>query len=472
MIVKLEELDANQLLECNVCIVGAGPAGITLAKELGNYGVKVILCEAGELDYSEQSQDCYQGKVIGDTYFPLDISRLRYFGGSSNHWGGWCRYFEKIDFKRNYLNKDLEWPINKKDLNYYFSESCNILGIKENFDEKKYDSSGIRKISFNMSEVYFKDKYLEYFKNSKNIKVILNANLIDVKTENKKIKNLYFKSYKGKNINIKSDINIFSMGGIENSRILLWFYEKYKENFCSNKIPIGKYWMEHPHFTLGEALVKKEILDANHFSLTDDVQIQEKILGCSLTIQKMNYSPTDKLAADLLCVAPKIGKKMMELINKKLACGVYITSAWEQEPVETNKITLSKTEKDKFGIPRPVLNWKKNELDKKTILKTGHIFNKWVKDNDLGRIKFSKWFANNENYPEDDMIGGHHHMGGTRMGTDILTSVVDKNCKLHGNDNLYIAGSSIFRTGGYNNPTLPIVQLSLRLADHLKKYFS
>ena len=88
MIVKLEELDANQLLECNVCIVGAGPAGITLAKELGNYGVKVILCEAGELDYSEQSQDCYKGKVIGDTYFPLDISRLRYFGGTSNHWGG------------------------------------------------------------------------------------------------------------------------------------------------------------------------------------------------------------------------------------------------------------------------------------------------------------------------------------------------------------------------------------------------
>ena len=63
--------------------------------------------------------------------------------------------------KRNYLNKNLEWPINKKDLNYYFSESCNILGIKENFDEKKYDSSGIRKISFNISEVYFKDKYLD-----------------------------------------------------------------------------------------------------------------------------------------------------------------------------------------------------------------------------------------------------------------------------------------------------------------------
>ena len=69
------------------------------------------------------------------------------------------------------------------------------------------------------------------------------------------------------------------------------------------------------------------------------------------------------------------------------------------------------------------------------------------------------------------MIGGNHHMGGTRMGDDILTSVVDYNCKLLGNDNLYIGGSSIFRTGGHNNPTLPIIQLSLRLADHLKRQF-
>ena len=60
-----------------------------------------------------------------------------------------------------------------------------------------------------------------------------------------------------------------------------------------------------------------------------------------------------------------------------------------------------------------------------------------------------------------------HHMGTTRMGNDLASSVVDRNCQVHGIDNLYVAGSSVFSTGGSANPTLSIVALALRLADHL-----
>lgn len=74
---------------------------------------------------------------------------------------------------------------------------------------------------------------------------------------------------------------------------------------------------------------------------------------------------------------------------------------------------------------------------------------------------------NNHNYPENDTLAGNHHMGGTRMHKNITYGVVDKNCRVHGSNNLYVAGSSIFTTGGHNNPTLPIVQFSLKLADHL-----
>ena len=66
------------------------------------------------------------------------------------------------------------------------------------------------------------------------------------------------------------------------------------------------------------------------------------------------------------------------------------------------------------------------------------------------------------------LSGGSHHMGTTRMNDDPLRGVVDRNCKVHSVDNLYVAGSSVFPTSGVSNPTLSIVALTLRLADHLK----
>tara|TARA_B100000767_G_C19550947_1_gene444934 strand:- start:184 stop:435 length:252 start_codon:yes stop_codon:yes gene_type:complete len=68
-----------------------------------------------------------------------------------------------------------------------------------------------------------------------------------------------------------------------------------------------------------------------------------------------------------------------------------------------------------------------------------------------------------------DQLGNFHHMGGTRMGNDKTTSVVDKNLKIHNVSNLYVSGSSNFYTGCYSNPTFTIIQLSIRLADNIKK---
>ena len=62
----------------------------------------------------------------------------------------------------------------------------------------------------------------------------------------------------------------------------------------------------------------------------------------------------------------------------------------------------------------------------------------------------------------------NHHMGTTRMSSDAATGVVDPQCRLHGVDNLFVAGSSVFTTGGCSNPTLTLVALALRLSDHLK----
>ncbi len=132
MRLDLNKLDKNIILkDYDFCIVGAGPAGITLALELSKKGRSVALCEAGDIKPDARSQNIYKGSVIGDNYMPLDSTRLRYFGGSSMHWGGMCRTLPDEDFKPINGIPYSEWPINKVDLDIYLKQDSAAFFITE-----------------------------------------------------------------------------------------------------------------------------------------------------------------------------------------------------------------------------------------------------------------------------------------------------------------------------------------------------
>ena len=119
MIIK--KIDSQKLPE--YIIIGGGPAGITAATRLGRKNKSVLLIEAGGTEFDEVTQSHYKGKVIGDNYFPLDITRLRFLGGSSNHWGGNCAPLDKIDLA--------EWPINYEELKNFEKEAIKIFEIEK-----------------------------------------------------------------------------------------------------------------------------------------------------------------------------------------------------------------------------------------------------------------------------------------------------------------------------------------------------
>ena len=123
---------------------------------------------------------------------------------------------------------------------------------------------------------------------------------------------------------------------------------------------------------------------------------------------------------------------------------------------------------DKFGVPAAKLQWRVNDIDISTIRKTQEVFDSYLRENNLGHME--GLLGSTMPYPQ--LGGGSHHMGTTRMGVQPETSVVDKDLKMHGIENLYIAGSSVFPTGGSCNPTFTIIALSLRLADKLLREFS
>ena len=449
------------------CIVGAGAAGITLALQLQKAGFKIALCEAGGIDYSIPSQDPYKGNVIGDPYFTLEGSRLRYFGGSTNHWAGWCRPFSSVDFSRGYLGEEYQWPITEKELNSHLDEASEILEIANDFEYGNHLTDQIKKIKIQFSPpVRFSKKFKSAIDNSKNIVLFLNSNLFDLAGDANRISSATFKSYTGNILNITAGKFILAMGGIENSRFLLWFREKYGDKFFSASTPVGNYWMEHPHFTLGQAIVEYPIGNTRFYSLTGKAQIQKGILGCSFRFDLQPEGSTEAMVREVSCLAPKLGKKLSDLAEKNLICGVRFRASWEQAPTYSNQIKLSDS-LDAFGIPRVNLYWKKEPLDRLTLTESVNAFSRWVTQENLGRIRLKSWIVNDLDYPANDELAGNHHMGGTRMASTPKFGVVDKNCKVFGSQNLYIAGSSVFTTSGSNNPTLPIVQLSLRLAQHL-----
>ena len=169
IIQNLENINTNSF---DYTVVGSGPAGITLSLQLAQKNKKVLLIEAGGLYFSENSQLFYKGETFGDKYFQLDITRLRYFGGSSGHWAGACRTLDEVDFQ--------SWPINKKSLDNFEKKAKEILNIKGNFYSKQSEFNNFNNINLLRSDVQFGEKYKSKIEKSNNIFLLLNSPLLQI----------------------------------------------------------------------------------------------------------------------------------------------------------------------------------------------------------------------------------------------------------------------------------------------------
>ena len=443
-----------------VVIVGSGPAGITLALNLEKKNIKSLIIEAGEKEVSYRSQDFYKGEVIG--LFPknLDALRLRQFGGTSGHWGGSCRTLDSYDFDK--------WPIKKNDLDKYLDEACKILDIKKgNYIDKELDGD-IKKIEWRTSPVRFYEKYYQHLLNSKYIYFTLNTSLLNFEIDNKKVTSINCLTKNGKRFKIHKKLFVLASGGIENSRILKWSASKNNKNIL-NKLPVGNYFMEHPWKTVGYAIGSE--IEFNKFFKSSAVSFaptknfikKNKILNANFMLKMENKNQNQEL--NNVCFELNAKNQLISFVEKtKDLCGSRIVSSWEQDPIYENRIELGK-KKDPYGIPVPKIIYRKTKIMKETIrIILENLGNKFIEKN-IGRIAIENFFYDDSKSFMTD--AGYHHLGGTRMGDNPTESVVDKNLKVHFLDNLYILGSSVFPTGGHANPTLSIVQLSLRLSDHL-----
>lgn len=477
MLLAPENFAQGHVERGDVCVLGTGPAGMSLAQSLAERGVSVVLIEAGDWDWTPESQDMMIGTWEGDDPYPLDSARLRQFGGTSGHWEGFSRPLDPQDFitRANYDN--YSWPITDDAIAPYLERACEILEVPATFGPVDL-GSGLERITFQQSPpTRFGEVYRDYVQTNENIHIALNSPAVDIIPDGEGgIRAAQIQTLNGPSWQVEAQYFVLCAGGIENARLLKWFNERNDRALIANHDLIGRYWMEHPYPTVGEAVLwnrRDDALDDSgrgFFKLSQTVQEELGVLSGAFGVFPDAYGSNRVLnmIADLMCVAPGLGQHVMDMRNRALVCGARVLLQAEQAPQAENRVDFG-PETDALGIPQLVMHWRRTEIDRRIIAESTLRFGELLAENDIGRMRVPDWITDDSvPLPTGGNLGAYHHLGGTRMSDSPETGIVDADCRVHDLNNFYIGGSSIFPTGGLSNPTLPIVQFALRLGDHLE----
>lgn len=511
MLIDCRELENNSIIEGDLCIIGAGMAGISIALQWIGKPFKVILLEGGGFEYNDSIQELYNGNSTGLQYFPLKSTRLHYFGGTSGHWGGWCTPLDNIDFKKRDWIKYSGWPISKKDLIPFYEKSTKILDLESsNFDLNNWQQKFTNYESFDLSEDFiwnkiwqfspptrFGHKYKQTILDAKNIHLYTYANVTELLPNESitAIKKIRIKNLKGQTHIVKAKSYILATGGIQNPRLLLASNKKNEKGLGNNYDLVGRFFMEHLEMNIAELwLTGKYPLDLYllndsgsgklpraELAITERAQQELNLLNGTISLSdlvksKYHKSNIEKWNDDNpIENQKKYSRSLWEKVKlsfsvakdyKDLGFNSYrLFLRMEQQPNPNSRVFLS-LEKDGLGMPKANLNWELSEIDKISLKKIAKLIAVRFGAKNIGRIRLDEFLRENSNTPPI-YSAGWHHMGTTKMNDDPKKGVIDSNCRVHGIRNLFIAGSSCFPTAGAANPTLTIVALSLRLSKHL-----
>jgi len=512
-------LDNNSTIEGDICIIGAGVAGISIALEWMNKNKKVILLEGGGFKYDDTVQNLYKGTLTGQKYYPMKSSRIHAFGGTSSAWMGMCSPLDEIDFKKRDWINNSGWPINRKDLDPYYKRASPYLDLGPyEYDVDYWTSKDplYNPFQFDKDKIWnkmwqwssptrFGIKYKEIIINSENINLYTYANVIDIKAneELSSINEVIIKNYANKKHKVRAKYFILACGAIQNSRILLASNSQNKNGLGNSEDLVGRYFMEHPEIISGEAWLIKphkmkiygigtkgpQFPPRAEIAITEREQERLQILNGTIRLKNIissryfkpnietwqSENPNENIknwgGKNHKSLLGKVKMKINNLVESRTigienAYQLYIRL--EQSPNPNSRVKLIK-DKDSLGVPRVNLNWELTSLEKISIKKIIETLGLELGSFDIGRVNLLEFLRNDNENLHPDYNGGWHQMGTTRMHNNSKKGVVDSNCKVHGINNLFIAGSSCFPTAGAVNPTFSIVAISIRLSDYIKE---
>ncbi|MCB1883602.1 MAG: GMC family oxidoreductase [Geminicoccaceae bacterium] len=514
MLIDARSLSEGALIEADIAIIGAGAVGIAMARSLRGQGLKVAVVESGGFEYDDATQALYAGETSGNPTAALDVGRLRYLGGTSNHWAGYCRPFEPIDFEARPWVPLSGWPLRRADLDPYYAKAHGVLELQA-YDYRperwaKDMAPLLREPFMQGGRLYaavfqqspptrLGERYRDDLEKAPDVAVYLWANVVRIGLDAgaKRVEGLDLACLEGPRFRLRAKEYVLATGGIENARLLLASNDVAAGGVGNAADWVGRCFMDHPGYEAATLVLSapsdlarapaSQIVDTA-VALAPEVLRREKLLNPlfqlhpaalgagepegyaafrNLTKALRRGQVPDGWAGMLGDVVADLDGAVSGMWQRFMAdiTALEVRIHPEVAPNRDSRITLL-DERDRLGLPRVHLHWQLSEIDRRTIRRGLEILGEEVGAAGLGRLQLHDWVQEaNFDVPGD---GSYHHCGTTRMSDDPKAGVVDRDCRVHGMENLSIAGSSVFPTCGYANPTLSLVALGLRLADHLK----
>lgn len=529
MHLDLRTLEPGTALDADLCVIGAGVAGITLARRFLGRNVSVVLLESGGLDYEPSIQAMAAGDNVGFGYYALEDSRLRLFGGTTAIWGGRVAALDDIDFEHRPWVPWSGWPLSRRDLDPWYEQALAELDLPLlPLDEQLFPRMGLDAPAFDPGTVrvafWLFDPQADRYTAPRcrdlweagNIRVLTHATVtrIQAAANGQTITHVDVAEPGGKQGRVRARTFVLAAGGIENPRLLLASDDVHRNGLGNEHDLVGRFFMEHPHARGGRIRLTRpwwmlrRLMYRHRVEGTtaaaclrpgEALQQRAGILNTSFAFGCRQHpgarmSPFKQLyqAARHELEPTRTNRRLWqaykrtrtwlrERLDPLLPClvdrldlqGIYAVVRAEQAPNPDSRVRLGH-DQDALGVRRAVLDWQISELDKHSVRVTMEAFDTELRRLGLGHVEIPDWLRD-EGMPwqVDPLVSGHpiggfHHMGTTRMAASAEQGVVDPDGRVFGLANLYVAGSSVFPTSGWANPTLTLVALTLRLAEHLR----
>jgi choline dehydrogenase-like flavoprotein len=397
------------------------------------------------------------------------------------------------------------------------------------FDSSRVLTNGLERFS---CPTHFGARYARRLELAPNIQVLLGANCTAVRlhADGRAVRELEVRTLAGTQFSVTPNTTVLAMGGLETARLLLASRDVVPQGVGNQQDVVGRYYMCHIAGNVGTLTVhgptsnvrhgyeispegiycrrrlsvaaqeQKRLGLANavarlHFPRITDPAHQSGVLsGLFLARKLISYEygkrlndgtatsagmytrhvlnvltdPIDTAAflAHWLTKRSLAGRKFPSVILRNRTNRFSLEIHGEQVPQAHSRVTLTDTP-DALGMPRLKVDWRYSQADIDSVRRSLDVMVEEFALSGKARLDY------NRHTLEDDLVRfgayGGHHIGTTRMGHDVKTSVVNADCQVHSVHNLFVAGSAVFPTSSQANPTLTLIAMSLRLGDTLSR---
>ena len=529
MLTDARTLGRDTTVSADICVIGAGAAGITLALELVGSGLRTLVVESGGTSGPDQAtQALAGGESVGRPVqslvdpLSLEMTRLRWLGGTTNHWAGFCRPLDTIDFEvRDHLAVS-GWPIDRPTLGPYWKRAaghCRITDAEHDPDvwaervglpPALPATPAVRSTVFQIAAfMRFGEVYLTDLRSAPDVEVLLWANTVNLATtDGTSIDAVDLRTLAGQSLRVEARSYVLACGGLENPRLMLASKDADPAGVGNANDLVGRHFAEHLQVAGGFGVINLDPAALDGYIGTEATIGEGRFAGethgvryaLTLSSEHVRSEPTLGLEAQLVVGAlpdgvPEQGEgidagdvaDLLRVVSgSPPQASVYVQLLAEQRLDRESRVTLG-SGRDALGMRTTRLDWRYGSEDRAALLSGMRTMAEQFGAAGLGRLQIlpnGVVFSQNPDPdhfislwgvdvgavdPDDFTIGvGNHHMCTTRMAAAAAEGVVDADCRVHDVDNLWIAGSSVFATSGVATPTFTIVALAIRLADHLR----